>query len=243
MSRVWLNGVLLAASEARIDSADRGFTLGDGVFETLRAISGEPQYVDQHLARLRHGASVLGIGLAYSDETLADALRVIAGNADCALRLTLTRGPMARGLLPTGIGVSTVLITAGALPLLSPVRVMIARSTRRCELSPLSRIKSLNYLDNIIARREADQAGFDDAILLNTVGMVAGASAANLFLLRDGNWVTPRVSDGALPGLARGRLLAAHQASETSVTPQDLSKAPSAFLINSLGRRIISGCG
>ena len=244
MNAVWLNGALLGAHAARIDPADRGFTLGDGVFETLRASGGAPEHVEQHLARLRHGAAVLGIGVPFSDVSLVEGLAAVARGADCALRLTLTRGPMARGVLPVEPACATILITAGPLPApLPPARVMIAQSTRRNEYSPLSRIKSLNYLDSIIARREADAAGFDDAILLNTRGMLAEASAANIFLLCDGRWVTPPVHDGALPGLARARRLAEGDAIETSISLESLSAVTAGFLTNSLGTRAVASIG
>ena len=238
MSQVWLNGRLVPAEAARIDPADRGFTLGDGVFETIRASAGSPDYVDQHLERLRHGAAVLGIDVPFGDAVLVDALAGLANGADCALRLTLTRGKMPRGVLPARSAQPTLLITAGELPApLPPARVMIAQSTRRNEHSPLSRIKSLNYLDSIIARREADAGGFDDAILLNTRGAVAEATAANIFLLHDGRWLTPPVDDGALPGIVRARLLAAGGAIEASIGEADLVRASAGFLVNSLGRR------
>jgi branched-chain amino acid aminotransferase len=246
MNRVWLNGARLAAQEARIDPADRGFTLGDGVFETIRASAGVPDYGEQHLARLRHGAKMLGIDIPYTDTVLLAALASIADRADCALRLTLTRGPMARGILPVGPAHATVLITALPLPApLPPARVMIARSTVRNERSPLSRIKSLNYLDSIMARQEAHAAGYDDALLLNTRGTLAEASAANVFLLCNGHWITPPVADGALPGLARSRLLARGVAKEATVTLGDLARATGGFLVNSLGTRAlaaIDGC-
>ncbi len=241
MNTIWLNGAQLAAHQARIDPADRGFTLGDGVFETLRAITGVPEYADQHLERLRHGARVLGIDIPYTDTVLLDALTGIADGADCALRLTATRGPMARGVLPVGPSCTTVLITASPLPaVLPPARVMIARGTLRNERSPLSRIKSLNYLDSIIARREAHAAGYDDALLLNTRGTLAEASAANIFLLCNGRWVTPPVEDGALPGLARARLLARGVAVEASVTLDHLERITAGFLVNSLSTRTLA---
>ncbi len=239
MTLVWLNGALLDAAEARIDPADRGLTLGDGVFETIRADGGVPAHVARHLARLRDGAAVLGIDVPYSDTALTNALLAVAGGASCALRLTLTRGVMARGVLPVGIASPTVLITAAPLPPpLPPARVIVAKSTRRNEHSPLSRIKSLNYGDSVLARREA--AGADDALLLNTRGDLAEATSASVFLVVDGVLATPRVCDGALPGITRARLLERGHGVERSLTISDVRRAAAGFLASALQVRRIA---
>jgi branched-chain amino acid aminotransferase len=241
MSLVWLNGALLQADAARIDPADRGFTLGDGVFETLRADSGMAAQMARHLARLRRGAAVLGIEVSFSNLALAEAVAAVAGGADCAVRMTLTRGKMARGVLPSVDGVPTLLISASALPASAkPARVIVSRQTRRNEFSPLSRIKSLNYGDSIVARREAAAQGADDALLLNTGGDLAEATAANVILMIDGSWVTPRVEDGALPGIARGLLIESGKVDECTVTERDIERANSAVLINALGVRQVA---
>ena len=244
MNRVWLNGTLMAGDAAHIGHDDRGLTLGDGVFETIKAMAGRPDHVGLHLARLAAGAATLGFAPPYDAATLTDALMRVADGKSCALRLTLTRGPMPRGVLPTGAAHPTTLITAGKLPdRFLPARLVVARVTRRNEHSPLSRIKSLNYLDSILARQEAEAAGFDDAIMLNTRGDVAEATAANVFLLIDGKLVTPPVADGALPGIARSLVLASGAASEATITASDLARTGSGFLTNSLGMRQIARIG
>jgi branched-chain amino acid aminotransferase len=243
MSIVWLNGALLEAGAARIDPADRGFTLGDGLFETLRAENGTPLHASRHFARLRNGAAVLAIPVPFADDFLFDALcAVVRANefVDAALRLTLSRGPAPRGVLPPAALMPTLLITAGPLPgNLQPARLIISQRTRRNEFSPLSRIKSLNYLDGILARQEAEAAGADDALLLNTRGDIAEASAACVFFNILGQWITPPVADGALPGTARARLLEMGEAVERRINLSDLARAQAGFLINSLGQRII----
>jgi branched-chain amino acid aminotransferase len=241
---LWLNGALLPAEAARIDPADRGLTLGDGVFETMRVQGGQAMHLAQHLARLRAGAAVLDIAVGWSDTALGHAIAAVveaAGLADAAARLTLTRGPAPRGVLPSGESKPTVLVTAGVLPPPAlPAQAIIAASTRRNQDSPLSRIKSLNYLDSIIARREAAARGADDAILLDTRGRLAEATAANLFVVLDKTILTPPLADGALPGITRGRLLAAGLAHERTLLPEDLYRAPAAFLTNSLGLRALA---
>ena len=249
MSLVWLNGTMIDAGVARIDPADRGFTLGDGLFETICLRDGAALHAERHFSRLRAGAAVLGLTVPYDDATLHTALRTVAqhaGLSDAAMRLTLTRGPSPRGVLPAAETFPTLLISAGALPPELPAaRLIVARHTRRNELSPLSRIKSLNYLDSILARQEAAVVGADDALLLNTRGDLAEASAANVFLYIDGVLVTPPVADGALPGIRRGLILERDAAHARRITERDLSRAVWGFLANSLGIRAIAsidGC-
>jgi branched-chain amino acid aminotransferase len=240
---IWLGGRLLPDGEARIDPADRGFTLGDGVFETIRAAGGVPCHAERHLARLRRGAALLGIPVPFDDATLAAALHAVLAASylpDAALRLTLTRGPARRGLLPPGEPRPTVLITAQPLPpALPPAHVIISRITRRNEFSPLCAIKSLNYLDSILARNEAAAYGADDALLLNTAGALAGATAATLLLRLDGAWVTPPLQDGALAGIARERHLDQGLIAERRLYPADATRAEAACLLTSLAIRPI----
>lgn len=241
MTVVWLDGTLLPAAEARIDPADRGFTLGDGVFETIRADAGVPAHLPRHLARLHDGATVLGIDIAYGDAALTDALLAVAAGASCALRLTLTRGVMPRGILPVGVASPTVLITAAPLPpKRPPVRLIVSGLTFRNHRSPLTRIKSLNYGDSILARREAEAAGADDALLLNARDDLADATAATVFLEVDGVLATPRICDGALPGITRARLLESGLAEERIVTMSDIRHAKAGILVTALQMRRIA---
>jgi branched-chain amino acid aminotransferase len=242
---VWLDGALLPAGLARIDPGDRGFTLGDGLFETIRAESGIPRHLPLHLARLRSGAARLNIGISLDDRGLEAALvNTLAANRltdQAVLRLTLSRGPGARGIAPPTHPKPTLLITAATFtepP--ATVTAIICRSTRRNERSPLAAIKSLNVLDAIIARHEAGKQAAEDAILLNTKDDLAEATGSNIFLLMDGRWLTPRVQDGALPGTLRARILACNAASEARLTEADLLSARSICLGNALGVRAVS---
>jgi branched-chain amino acid aminotransferase len=244
MSVCWLSGAFVEVARARIDPSDRGFTLGDGIFETIRAEAGAPAHAGRHLARLHHGATLLGIEIPFDDQTLHEAMCVVLAQnalASAALRLTLTRGPAARGVLPPTTTQPTILISAGPLPPPAPpARVIVCQRTRRNELSPLAAIKSLNYLDGILARMEATAAGADDALLLNTRGRVAEATAANIFLHVDGNWITPPVQDGALPGIGRALLLERGVATELCVSPETLRRCDAALLVNSLSTRTVA---
>jgi len=238
---IWLNGRLIQAAEARIDPADRGFTLGDGLFETIRIKDRLPRHLSRHLHRLGAGAGLLRLPLPYDATDLTDAMAALIGAAgvdDGVLRLTLSRGTGARGVLPPADARPTLLMTvAPAAHMTAPVSAIVARSTRRNEHSPLSRLKSLNYLDSILARQEAAERGADEALLLNAAGRLAESSVANLFLSIDGRLLTPPLADGALPGIRRALILERHDAAEAPLTLEDLARADEAILTNSLGLR------
>ena len=240
--KVYFNGALMAAADSRIDPMDRGLTLGDGLFETIAVRAGRPARTDAHLARLREGARILGLGVPSGDKDLKGAMTdVIEANGitEGVLRLTLTRGPAPRGLLPPPKPKPSVLIT-GASQALAPasgVTAVIAATTRVNEHSPLSWVKTTSKLDHVLAAREAAEKGADDALLLNGRGNLAEASAANLFLVLGGRAVTPPQADGALPGVMRADVIKALEAQERTLRPADLTEASEAFLTNSLGIR------
>jgi branched-chain amino acid aminotransferase len=245
--KISLNGVLVDAATARIDPADRGLTLGDGLFETISLRKGKLRRLPAHLARLRVGCAVLGISLNRDDANLESLIADVAKAnqlTDAVLRVTVTRGPGIRGIAAAPNAKPTLLITAAtAPPLPDPARVIVATCTRRNEHSPLSRIKTLNYLDNVLARNEAVQAGADDALLLNTQGRVAESTVANVFLLVDGGLITPPVQDGALPGVARADVIRLAKAEERPVTLDLLTRASEVFLSNALGIRPVIQIG
>lgn len=243
MSVIWLNGEFLAADKPALLAHDRGLTLGDGLFETIAVKAGVPLRLEAHLRRLRDGADYLGLPVPAGDTALHDAILGLCGAnglTEAAVRLTLTAGPGPRGLPRPGQLAPTLMLAAGRIPAEAPpARLIIARTTCRNEKSPLSRLKTLNYLDSVIARREAAARGADDAILLNSQGRVAEATAANLFLSLDGRWVTPPVAEGALPGTMRAALLKNWRAEERPVSVGDLHRADDFVLTNALGLRKI----
>jgi branched-chain amino acid aminotransferase len=246
---LWVNGELLPAGEAALDPLDRGFTLGDGLFETMRVRGGAVPHIERHLSRLRVGAAVLELSPLPKDESLKDAIgKTLAANelAEAAVRLTISRGvPENRGLLPEPEPKPSLVIHAEPFAGYPAelydrgARALISRIPRN-ERSPLARIKSLNYLDNVLARREAEARGADDALLLNTAGDLASASAANLFLLLDGALITPSVTSGALPGTVRELVVAdlaprvGLEVVERAVRPEELRAAEEALLTNAL---------
>ncbi|MGJ3260400.1 MAG: aminotransferase class IV [Rhodospirillales bacterium] len=239
--KVWLNGEIVGARGA-IDADDRGVTLGDGVFETLAVIGGVPRRFDRHLARLTSGAGVLGIPVPIDGSALQDAVCDLCGAENVtegSARVTLLRGPAPRGVLPPDDPRPTLMITAasGTVGHATSVNIIVATCTRRNDLSPLAGVKSTNYLDAVLAAREARNAGADDAILLNTRGTVAEAMAANLFCVIDGQLVTPPATDGALPGIMRACVMETETVTERSVSVDDLKAAEEVFLTSSLAIR------
>lgn len=229
---------------------DRGLTLGDGLFETLLAHDGVLIDLAAHLDRLAAGCAVLG--LPPPDRLQAEALMreavtvhdVTEGAA--AVRLTLTAGSGGRGLDRPPVPQPRLFATAARFRKPSaPARLLTSR-VRRNEGSPTSRLKTLAYLDNVLARTEAQAVGADEALMLNTRGEIACATAANLFWITDGRLYTPALDCGVLAGVMRGRVIAAATALSVLVTearygPETLASAEAAFLTNSLiGLRPVS---
>ncbi|UTY60873.1 aminotransferase class IV [Massilia sp. erpn] len=237
---VWCEGRIVEQSV--VDVSDRGFTLGDGLFETLSVSNGEPCFLDRHLKRLRAGCDFLGIPLLLSDAVLLDAIfQLLHSKAllEAVVRITLTRGPAPRGILPPLNPKPTLIISAEPRSVLGPAEAIVATVTRRNEHSPLSRIKSINYLDNILARREAANKGANEALLMNSAGALAEASTANLFACINGLLCTPPIDNGALPGIMRNLIIEHFRVSERSIGVADLIGADYAFLSNSLGLRVL----
>ncbi len=247
--KIWLNGELLPYEAAWINPLDRCFALGDGVFETIRVRGGEILRLERHLARLRRGAKVIGLSLPRRDAELEEAaLQTLKANRleDAFMRLTLSRGvPNVRGLLPDKNAAPSLVIQCGAFhgypaELYQRGVCAIISSIRRNEYSPLANIKSLNYLDNILARQEARALGVDDALMLNTAGALICASAANLFFVQGKTLFTAPLSAGALPGTLRAHVIEVLapalglQIVERAMLPSEITAMDEVFLTNAL---------
>lgn len=243
-AQAWLNGQWLDAHSARISVYDHGFLYGDGVFEGLRFYSGRIVALAEHVQRLFDSAQALLLPVPWSKPelaTIAEQLVARYGQPDGYIRLILTRGEGALGIDPASCARPSLLLIADQISVV-PERVktdgakLIIASQRRLALDGLDpRIKSLNYLNSVLARIEASQAGADEAILLNSAGRVTEGSADNLFIVRQGQLLTPPAIDGALAGITRQILLqlAADQgiaAREQSLAPYDLYTADECFL-------------
>lgn len=240
MSFVWLNGQLCAAGQAHVSLADRGLTLGDGLFETFRVQNGSLCHLDLHMQRLQEGGVVLGLPVPDSGVVTHAAQDLLAatGVRQGSVRLTVTRGVAARGLLPPAQVQPTVFMTvAEGVARVASIAVMTSQTIRRDETSPLNRIKSLNYLPNILARQEAGRAGCEDALLLNLQGRVAESSISTVVFQQQAHFITPPIADGALPGVARAVLLRAGLLREERLARERLHAADGLYLINSLSVR------
>jgi len=241
----WLNGAFREETRA-IDVADRGFLLGDGVFETILLVDGVPAFWDAHRARLDDALEALRFPVR-SDAFALTAARELAARARAdagagVLRLTVARGPAGRGLAPPvpAEAAPTLLMTAQAMaPYPDEPAALVVSKVRRSSASLSSRFKTATYLDNLMARGDAAAAGADDALMLNERGRVVCASAANVFVLKDdATLATPPVGEGALPGTVRALLLArgaeaGFAVREAALAPAELS-GRALILTNSL---------
>lgn len=240
----WLNGKLMPAKEASIPVLDHGLLYGDGVFEGIRFYHGRPFRLEAHLERFIDSAKAIALALPWSQDEMAAAVNgtIEAFPGDKGyLRVVATRGVGPLGINPSTCSNPNFFVIADQLRMIDSaklergVRVVIA-ATRRLSPDGLDpRIKSLNYLNHILARIEANAAGADEALLLNAHGRIAEGSADNVFIVRRGELLTPPAIEGALEGITRNLVLelaraAGIPARETPLAPYDLYTADECFL-------------
>ncbi|NPV59433.1 MAG: branched-chain amino acid aminotransferase [Actinobacteria bacterium] len=214
--KVCFNGAVMDEREAKIPVSDRGVLFGDGLFETLRAYQGRPFRLERHLERMREGCRALRLDYdAPSHEisgAVSDLYRCNVVSGDAYVRITVTGGhfegsrTLERSSRPN---VFIVVKPFEGYPeeyYRRGMRVIISR-VRANESSPLSGIKSNNYLVNLLRKQEAKDRGADDAVTLNGAGFLAEGTSANLFMARRGKLLTPALSCGILPGITREAVL------------------------------------
>jgi branched-chain amino acid aminotransferase len=246
-SHVWLNGRLVPSEQAIVSVFDRSFLYGDGLFETIAVRGGQPVRWDAHIERLVHGADFLRIQLPFEPDVLrTGAERLIESTAlqSGTLRIHLSRGVGLRGYSPRGANQPTVLVTAHpAAPGSGDFHSwrLKTASFRIAAGDPLAAHKTASKLLQVLARAEAETAGADEALILNTDGNVVESSSGNLFWIEGQTLHTPPVSDGLLPGVTRGAILelapaAGLTAFGTTAKPDRLLRSDGAFLtMSSLG--------
>lgn len=239
---VWFNGEFVRDGGLAIEPVERGLLLGDGLFETIAVFDGRAVWLDEHLARMMAAAIVIGLDIARDEirDAAAEVLAKAKGRQGI-LRITVTRGAGGRGLAAADSGEPNLLITLAPWISGSLFREarLVTSSVCRNERSPSSRIKSLSYIDNILAARGAAAEGADDALMLNTRARIASSTIANVFILEPGRLVTPPVSEGVLPGIVRQRVLALAprlglKALEAPLSAYRAQHAEGMFLTNSL---------
>jgi len=250
---VWVDGALLPAEGPHLSAFDRGFQLGDGVFETLRARAGHPTELVEHLARLRRSAAGLDIGLDDGiDARIRDGIATLLAaegldgpDGDASIRITVSRGTIAgRGLLPLERSTPTAVIQAWPVPPTPADHLerglhLAVSAVRRDPANPLSAFKTTSRADYVYARVEARRAGADDALFLTVDGYISEATSANVFLVRGTELATPALECAILPGTTRTWLLAwgasiGLTAIEGWLTSADLGAADEAFVCSSV---------
>lgn len=240
----WIGGKIVPVDQARVSVLDHGLLYGDGVFEGIRFYNGRPFLLQEHLKRLADSARAIALALPWSMDTLTAITHDVVnafGRPDGYLRLVITRGKGPLGINPATCPAPELIVIASKLQMIDDdsrnrgVRTIIA-STRRLAVDGLDpRIKSLNYLNHILARIEANRSGAEEALMLNQQGFVAEGSADNVFIVRDGRLLTPPSCDGALGGITRNLVIrlakeADIEACEQTLAPYDLYTADECFL-------------
>jgi len=242
--KVWIEGRIVDGADARIPVTDHGLLYGDGVFEGIRLYSGRVFKLDTHLARLNHSARAIGLELPGGVAALREIVLATArafGQPDGYVRLLITRGDGAMGVDPTRCPSPRIVCIACEIELYPGDKLragvdMVTVSVRRPAADALDpRVKSLNYLNSVLAKREARLRGADEALILNAAGMVAEAAVANVFAFRRGALATPPSSDGALEGVTRASVLELAAglgipAREQTLSRMDLISADEVFL-------------
>lgn len=236
--KIYLDGKFVEEKEARVSIFDPGFLYGWSVFETMRAYNKKIFRLDSHIERLLKALPLLEIKIGQGAEALKEAaLGCIKENnlKDAYVRLTAWQG--------TDGGHVAVFAKSYDFPQKEDYRkgfrAVISKTFRQNEFSPLSGIKSANYLPLLLAYRQAKAQGYDEALILNTQGFLSEASRANIFFIKDNCLITPSLECGCLPGITRDTVLSIAakekiQCLETKVSPEELKKADEAFLTNSL---------
>jgi branched-chain amino acid aminotransferase len=244
---IYLNGDLIPRSQAKLSPFDHGFLYGYGLFETMRAYGGSIFRLDRHLIRLHHAAETLSIAAKLATFDLEKACYdVLKANnlAEARLRLTISAGEGDITPNPdTRSGITVFIVARKLVPLLPESYERgyktVLSSWRRNGQSPLSRLKSTCYLENILARQEAMSAGADEALLLNERGFVTEGSSTNIFIAVGEMLVTPSTESGVLPGITREAVLELAQSMGIMVVVKqielgELLRADEAFLTNSV---------
>ena len=263
--KIYVDGTLYAKEDAKVSVFDHGFLYGDGVFEGIRVYEGNVFRLREHIDRLYESANTIALEIPMTrDQMIGATLETVAVNRkkDVYIRLVVSRGPGDLGIDPAKCRRPTIVIIADSISLYPQElydngAVLVTASVRRVPLESLDpRIKSLNYLNNILAKLEAKNAGCMEAVMLNHQGLVAECTADNIFMVKQGGLKTPDLMQGALGGITRAAVLDLARrdgvpAQETVLGLHDLYNADECFLtgtgaeivpvVNIDGRTIGSG--
>jgi branched-chain amino acid aminotransferase len=253
-NQIWLNGRLLPSDGPHISAYDRGFQLGDAVFEAFRARRGVAIELDGHLARLHRSLAAMAIDMPFEDDAIAAGISELLASmgwagieppGDVAIRLMVSRGfDPTRGVVPHAAGDASLVIQAW--PFHPPTEETLGKGLRivtsvirRDPSSPMAGIKTTSRAELVYARLEAERAGADVAIFLTTDGRITEATTSNVLLIRDGVCATPRLGTALLAGTARAWLVehggsAGLRTVERDVRLEDAFEADEAAICSSI---------
>lgn len=242
--KIYIDGKFYSERDAKVSVFDHGLLYGDGVFEGIRAYSGRVFKLREHIDRLFYSAKAILLNIPISHaammKAVVDTCRVNRVR-DGYVRLVVTRGVGTLGLNPNRCKRPSVIIIAGKIQLYPEefytkgMEIVTVPTTRNLHSALNPAIKSLNYLNNILAKIEANQAGCEEAVMLNAEGFVAECTGDNLFIVKGDQLFTPPLSAGALYGITRATVIelaqaAGHKVSEPNLTRYDLFNADECFL-------------
>ncbi len=245
--KIYIDGKYYDEGNARISVFDHGLLYGDGIFEGIRAYNGRVFKLKEHIDRLFCSARsiLLNVPMAHAD-IMAAIVETCRRNRihDGYIRLVVTRGVGTLGLNPKGCKTPSVIIIAGKIQLYPPelyqqgMAIVTVPTTRNLHSALNPAIKSLNYLNNILAKIEANNAGCEEAIMLNAEGFVAECTGDNVFIVKEGQLLTPPLSAGALYGITRRVVMdlavqSGVKVNEPNLTRYDLFNADECFLTGS----------
>jgi len=242
--KVWLNGKLVDREDAKISVFDHGLLYGDGVFEGIRSYSGRVFRLKEHIRRLFDSANGIRLAIPLAADELAKAVADTLqanGLKDAYIRVVVTRGIGTLGLDPNRCQSPAIFIITDKIVLYPPelyengLEIITAATMRNHPNAVNPRLKSLNYLNNILAKIEAIDAGTLEAVMLNHQGFVAECTGDNLFIVRDGVLFTPPIAAGILEGITRDEIIAIAgdfgiKVREENLTRHDLYVADECFL-------------
>jgi len=242
--KVWLNGKLVDKADAKLTVFDHGILYGDGVFEGIRVYDGKAFQCEAHIERLFNSAREIRLAIPFTKQEIREAIcETFQANdvADGYVRLAVTRGEGTLGLSPFKCPSPSVFIIADQIALYPKemyakgMAVIIAKTVRTSARMLKPSIKSLNYLNNIMAKIEAIDAGVAEAIMLNESGNLAECTGDNIFIVKDGRLVTPPLDAGILGGITRAVVLVLAgrngiPGAEENIDPERLYAADEVFL-------------
>lgn len=250
--KIWLDGILVDRQDAKITVFDHGLLYGDGVFEGIRVYNSRVFELEAHMKRLYESAKVIRLDIAIDMAALTDAVRqTVSANeiTDGYVRLVVTRGVGTLGLNPFVCKRSCVFIIADDIQLYprelyeTGMKVISAATVRSHPLAIPAQAKSLNYLNNILAKIEALDSGVAEAIMYNHEGYVAEASADNVLIVKDGVIHTPAPEAGALSGITRGIVIELARQENIQVVEKNLTRfdlyVADEFFLTGTGAEII----